>query len=508
MRNWHHVVLRNERENQVILLVVYYGHPASKADTVADFGTLGALLSVLGGDFNISDEEPLALPCVHDLVDVGSLKEDMRPTHHSQHGSARIDKLYVPLDMHHVVDKYEILSDLFLPNHEAISVTLDATKREQWIHLAAPPLEPSKAPRKEEVHREEKRAVEAWEQVDLGGDLDETYEKWSAIWELYLRSVWDLQRRGRAIRGRIVSPRKEVVGCTSPKTSLWVRRLSNFLTLVRRVLSGHNKGEVSDTVVWQRITRAAIPLGERFGVPDFTQFEPTNPDGTIRAALEHILEHYQNILKDEMARIKKETKLKFQEKLTAHAGVNGLMSRLLSNHKGSATVRLQHEGKLIAEPYEVLCLVDQEWRKLFEHEEHLDLKKWSEDNMHYIPQQPEFQLEPLTGKDLYATLQHKKKHTAPGQDSWRVRELLALPSVAWDQLASVLNESERRGVLPCAMTAVWMADLAKSEDPSPPLVDSPHFYYLGHLSGFMWGLVRDSCRAGLIISSTRGKKLI
>ena len=93
--------------------------------------------------------------------------------------------------------------------------------------------------------------------------------------------------------------------------------------------------------------------------------------------------------------------------------------------------------------------------------------------MRYAPQQPEFQLEPLTGKDLYVTLQHKKKHTAPGQDSWRVRELLALPSSAWDQLASVLNESERRGVLPCAMTAVWMADLAKSEDPSPPLSIRP-----------------------------------
>ena len=478
-QNWHHAVLRNERENQVILLVAYYGHPASKQDTVADFGALGAFLrelpfgSVLGGDFNISDDDPLALPCVHDLVDVGGLKEDMRPTHHSQHGSARIDKLYVPLDMHHVVDRYEIHSDLFLPNHEAISVSLNTTKKEQWIHVAAPPLEPRKHAQKEEMMRAENKASEAWGEVDLKGDLDEAYEKWSAIWERYLRVIWNLQSRGRASRGRVISPRKEVAGCTSPKTSLWVRRLSNFLNLVRRVLSGHNKGEVSDEDVWQKITRAALPLGERFGVPDFTQFEPTTPEGTMRAALEHILKHYQDILKEEMTRIKKEVKLKFQEKLTAHAGVNGLMSRLLTDHKGSATVRLQHEGRLIVEPYEVLCLVDKEWRKLFEHEEPLDLQKWSEENMHYAAQQPEFQLEPLLGRDLFATLQHKKKHTAPGQDSWRVRELLSLPSSAWDQLAAILNESEQRGVLPTAMTAVWMADLAKSVEPSPPLSIRP-----------------------------------
>ena len=75
--NWQLVLFEDVVSKSRLLVGVYYGHPAKKRDTISDLRTLGVFFNnaqwgaVLGGDFNISDEDPLAPDVTGDMVDLG-----------------------------------------------------------------------------------------------------------------------------------------------------------------------------------------------------------------------------------------------------------------------------------------------------------------------------------------------------------------------------------------------------------------------------------------------------
>ena len=75
---------------------------------------------------------------------------------------------------------------------------------------------------------------------------------------------------------------------------------------------------------------------------------------------------------------------------------------------------------------------------------------------------PKFQVQPLTGADLYATVK-VASHTAPGFDHWTYSDLSLFPVVALEPLAELLNRIKQGQ--PWPSTALPSKAHALSKDP-------------------------------------------
>ena len=455
--NWQLVLFEDILSKSRLLLGVYYGHPAEKRATLNDLGVLGRFMrnapwgAVLGGDFNLSDDDPLAPEISGDIVDVAPWFHSWAPTHHSNHGSTRLDRIFCTAGLQSHMMRYWIDEEHYFPSHSMINVELSTVMKEIWVHVAAPPLTSTTRALPEQGPNLQNYLMRWTQKIKETNDVDELYVHW----------------RATAQRGKVVSPRMELASPLRSRTSLSTRKLINFLHLVRRMHSLAVTGKYPTQQDWDRLARAAKPLGHRYGVPSFEHFATAGEDKVVAEVLKCTLDHYEAILKCEQMQSKVTGQQDYRIKAMQHGGVNATMSRMLSDKSLNAWLKIQRGAQVITQPEEVLQEIHHAWLSLYGSAEELNVDAWCAKHLTYCDAVQQVELPPITVEDLKKALATKKEHSAPGPDSWRVAELRQLPDEAWCQFVELMGLAEHYGTLPETMTYAWMADLAKDTTPVP-----------------------------------------
>ena len=84
-----------------------------------------------------------------------------------------------------------------------------------------------------------------------------------------------------------------------------------------------------------------------------------------------------------------------------------------------------------------------------------------------LPQWPEQPLPPLTSMILKQAATQHKARTAAGACGWRKAELTALPMMAWEELAELLNLCEEAHQLPAPFHQTWISMIPKPNAKGP-----------------------------------------
>ena len=89
-----------------------------------------------------------------------------------------------------------------------------------------------------------------------------------------------------------------------------------------------------------------------------------------------------------------------------------------------------------------------------------------------MPQEPQFDLPRITGRDLQEVARAKKS-TAGGLDGWAWNEIKALPLPWFSGLAILLELVETNGVWPHGLLDACIAMIPKADGDSTPLGQRP-----------------------------------
>ena len=313
-------------------------------------------------------------------------------------------------------------------------------------------------------------AVRKWQAVPIHQNLDDMYEQWSDIWEEFLYERNGERRAGPSRRGKDAKKRELHRAPLQTIQSLPMRKLANYINVVRILLTQIDNDQVGTQRRWQQLARGAMPLAQRYGTPDFTGAQPSGPTAATRHILEVTRTYYQQIWSDESKRERAEARQTFRVQLAQHGGINRKVASLLKGESTAVPRVISDEG-VVSEPEQVITMVQQAWRTYFDKCPEEVSPRWLEDNSR--EQRPVIDLPPLTGQFLSDVLKTKNKRTAAGRDSWHMGELAELPIEAFEGLAHILNSSETATRLPKGMTPAWMAIVPKSPKPSPPLSVRP-----------------------------------
>ena len=136
-----------------------------------------------------------------------------------------------------------------------------------------------------------------------------------------------------------------------------------------------------------------------------------------------------------------------------------------------ANLVMDNQGNIVCNPSDAMNLISQTWDQVFGvnalHEDPVEMLRviWP-----YIDHDvPAFHLPPLTGDDIYTTIQKRKVHAAPGLDGWRTSDLQALPRVCCDVIATWFNQLESMldFDLPQVLTRAKQVILHKPGPPDP-----------------------------------------
>ena len=466
-----------------LLVGPYYGRPEDKPMTCRDMARIAEAVSssdlpfLVAGDVNIGDEDEQWLPTEALRIDThlwdSHLKGvDPPATFHTKQASRRIDRIFVAPQMVQHMTRTYIDDDTVVPGHSAIGIELRLDNVEVTVQVARPSLTKGRqqaAPELVEYSRQE--AIRQTQEIDWNNDIDYIFDHWSAIWEDFLRAKFNHCHKEPRARGRLAAKRKMHIAPLTPKRSLWMRKLSDLLHNLRLLRAQLALGRPGNAKLWAKLTNASKPISLRYGVPELELDGAAQPLEVMCAVIDSTYAFYWKVWKAELSQQRAVAKLAFRGLLSQHAGINRTTTRLLRpKHMGLPRVKV--DDHIVAHPQEVLRHVQAAWSAFFQAEPLPVDREW----LHL--QAPaghvhEYQVPAITGEMLTETIAKKSKATAPGQDSWHLDELAALPPEALCDLARLLNRCEIEQKLPAAMTHAWVALLPKSEDATPPLAVRP-----------------------------------
>ena len=176
-------------------LVIYYGHPATKARTkrdlsrIAEYAYSSPYPTIVAGDVNMGDEEELHM---WDLTDVGEVYARTRhvtptPTYDGQGEPTRIDRVWVPFSWYERLLSYDVTEALALPGHKEVCLALSIEARPYLTRPVHPPLKP---PQRDKTQTDElvRAACNSWDMKFSEGvtSTEEAYRWWSTTWEAFL----------------------------------------------------------------------------------------------------------------------------------------------------------------------------------------------------------------------------------------------------------------------------------------------------------------------------------
>ena len=374
--NWKLVLFEDVVSKSRLLLGVYYGHAAEKPALIGSFLRNAQWGAVLGGDFNISDEDALAPDVTGEMVDLGPWFDNWEPTHHSNHGGTRIDRLFCTAGLQSHMNRFWINEEQYYPSHNMISVELSTEIRRMWVQAAAPSIAKDGKPTCEDAGLLEDCEARWQHGIGHSTNVDDLYSLWSEIWEKFLRRKYAAPWRAVADRGRLISPRLELASPVRSRASLPLRKLANYLNTLRRMHSRVINGDYPTMQDWNELMRAAKPLGHRYGVPSFEHFVTDGPNQVVAEVPKTTLNHYEEIWKTEQKQAKVSSHQDFRVRAMQHGGVNVTTSRLLSDKNLNAWPRIRKGQQVLVQPEEVLAEIHGAWLTMYGATSTLDVDQW------------------------------------------------------------------------------------------------------------------------------------
>ena len=478
----HHLqghYFENEHTGSVVGVVVYYGHPEMRDTTGRDAARIASMVNasqidmVVGGDFNISDEDEDSLPTDGAWIDTHAWWSAMHQTplaatFHTGRTARRIDRIFISSALAQFMVQAEVSDMTYLPGHSVVMVAFENRNIKRRVQVARPCLvreEYQCDPATTQAAAD--TAWEAWCNIPLSYDVDELYRLWSHIWERYLRTCYNHSMHEPQTKGKVVPPRTTHASPMQMKLSHWMRRLANYLNLLRRVRVRVARDQPNIEQDWTKLVRSSIPIAHRYGTPPLDgDYSLSNKDLTL-AVLDSSYEFYNKVWRAELRQSRFTAATQFKTKLAAHNGINKTVSRLLRPQPFHVP-RIQQDNEIIADPSQVVHLTQQAWQQYFAKEPEPPNEAWLEVVLHLLPHRDEQPIPNLDPEELRAIVKSKKTNSAPGPDSWYLAELKQLPLQAYHGLCQILTRAEHHHRLPVDLTNSWMALIAKTNEPGKP----------------------------------------
>ena len=146
----HHlqgVHFEHEETGQQVIVIVYYGHPEMKEVTSRDAARLGAFVQtsnidvIVGGDFNISDEDEAPLSTDGPWLDAHyywAVLQETTPqaTFHTDRSSRRVDRIFLSPRLAQFIQSAGIDEDVYVHGHTVISVAIRTKNLERRVQIA------------------------------------------------------------------------------------------------------------------------------------------------------------------------------------------------------------------------------------------------------------------------------------------------------------------------------------------------------------------------------------
>ena len=452
--------LHNPETQATFLLIAYYGRPQQRDVTLRDHQRIMEFCAsmnedaILAGDFNINDGDPHALPLSDELVDAAWWSSGVcgpEPTCYVGALASRLDRVYVSPSLLEHQHSCSVNSDLHVPGHMALSLKLRLRSVKVFRQVAAEPLR-YHVPDSTSRQNHEAVAIAEWDALISDGLenilIDDLYVKWSGIWEKYLRNL--AQKRGPQTRGVVRPPVQTWQAPLRARYSHSLRRMCRFLNDLRQLHNANLNGRSGSKPLWDRVRRAALVLSELYGVPELGVPENPDPVNIIQYSLEEMIKFYSAVLKEEKQKSYVEKRQTFRSKVNAHAGVNRMVSRILKGSGAPVAPKVLASDGSVLPPAAAVDEVQRAWMEYYA-KPSLDPEAAIFEELERDPWQQS--LPPITAQDILGILRKKGHQTAP--------------------LALIFGIMEERGQAPSSMVAGWLADLAKSEAPAPPIAVRP-----------------------------------
>ena len=458
------------------VLLAYYGHPDCHARSLRDLARAGELTKVVDypmyivGDFNLPKHltDHMDDTTVVDAAIIHANRTGISPEptfYSTTTGPSRPDRIFMPRNVCDALVDVNVLEHYGVAGHLALEAVIRRSSAEHLVAMALPALNlQTKASNAAEEAEFMHNAECAWRNVLLTKDVDVVYEQWSATWENYLATFYEGNDNHVTGRGVAVKPAHKSYSPLRPCLTKCSRRLAVFVRRVETLLRGP-KDPVAAACLWQKITRASVPMANKYGVPEL----PTDAsaENIHEKVLRSTLGHYRKALAEEHRRNAAERIQKYRDLLNKTKGINKKVSGILKK-SWFGIPKLSSNGGVIGDPSLVLDAAVEEWKQFFDGDPAPASESWHQQYVRSLPKTV-FPMQRITGKDIRASLARAKKQTAPSADSWRMSELSALPDVALDQLASLFTLMEEVGVVPSSMRTSWTALTSSSPEPIPAL---------------------------------------
>ena len=472
--DWCAVHLWHEANRMQLLAIAYYGHPSKRHETMADLELLGRMAIqqdvsiLLLGDFNLQEDDLSS--CAGALQDLSHrsavLGHEIEHTFVGPQGNSSPDRILATELIAESLSHCSLNRSTTAMNHRMLLAHISQRTTWRWMEVPGPPITLGPRCQGVDLQQSENEAAqavaEAWLESD---DLNNIYEVWSAHWESYLMKTYDGNQDKEKVRGKWPRRKRNPVSAVRPPSGTLLARLANYVNEIDEILNNVDLPADKKARFWRRMVATSKPLALKYGVPHF-DLEGLEPGNVTNAILEQSKVFYRNVLQEEWRQSQQDRRIKFRLDLHEHHGVNKVVSRLLRPDEDKGFIL--EEGKEIVGNVAQLESSARAWRDFLRKEAPPCSTTWSA-TYPVLPVRPPTVLPDLSLEIFKSQIASMKAASSPGKDSWRVRELRALPDTAIEQLLFILNQMEHRQQIPEILAASWTALLEPTKKGGSPL---------------------------------------
>ena len=209
-------------------------------------------------------------------------------------------------------------------------------------------------------------------------NVTDMYIRWSTMWEQYLREVTNTH--GELVRHKPAKPVQDRVGGVSQNLSHAVRRLQNFVAKLRKLQDLVRRG-VHHSGLWRAVKTSSAYFAAKYGAPvlDLQQMEELT---CVAQVLKNTEEHYEKFIEQELSKISQGRRMAFRQRLHENQGVNKTMSAILQA-RSATELEIEHEGKRILRYQDILGVLMESWKYLYDGEPAVADRGWKETYLSY-----------------------------------------------------------------------------------------------------------------------------